>query len=37
MRRTEDELLTLSLTLEVMAPVADTGRRPPSVYQVLSS
>jgi len=22
------------LTLEVMAPVADAGRRPPSVYQV---
>jgi len=25
------------LTLEVMAPVADAGRRPPSVYQVWSS
>ena len=27
-------LLPCPLTLEVMAPVADAGRRPPSVYQV---
>ena len=26
--------LPLALELEVMAPVADAGRRPPSVYQV---
>jgi len=28
-------LRPLALTLEVMAPVADAGRRPPSVYRVL--
>ena len=27
-------LRPLSLTLEVMVPVADAGRRPPFVYQV---
>jgi len=28
---------TLTFNLEVMVPVADAGRRPPSVYQVWSS
>jgi len=27
-------LVTLIMTLEVMVPIADAGRRPPSVYQV---
>ena len=37
MRRTDDvSLRSWPLILEVMAPVADAGRRPPSVYQVWS-